>query len=260
MHMMRHLRIRVAVLAAAFIGSGCISSGTFEKMEMGKNQGGQCRRRLPAIGRLMMKGVLRNMHQTGLVMLFLVALGSLAGCGLHKPFEFFDETALTKGGTIAVISADDSDATMRLAEALTKELRERSTFKVWSQAKIDLRLVDYPVIIKEGEPTNPEKPVWFGKGEKAKVDAMQAQLKVRYLFVVWTGFSRTGTSDSYHVSVNGNVVEYPKGRVIGYSILSGSSRSPKGDEINPMLKDSAAMMAATFIKAAKAEKAEKADK
>src|SRR5512143_2699585 len=206
----------------------------------------------------MMKDILRNMNQAGLIMLFLAALGSLTGCGIHKPFKFFDESTSIKNGTIAVISADGSDATMRLAAALTKELRERSTFKVWSQAKINLSLAKYPVTIKEGQPENPDKPVWFDKGEKAKVDAMQAKLKVRYLFVVWTVFSReTATSDSYQVSVNGNVVEYPKGRVIGYSLLSGSSRSTKGNHISPMLKDSAAMMADRFIRAAKAEKPDK---
>jgi hypothetical protein len=197
------------------------------------------------------------MKRAGFIILFLAALGSLAGCGIHKPFELFDEMTLIKSGTIAVINADDSDATMRLAQALTKELRERSTFKVWSQAKIDLRLAKYPLTIKEGKPENPDKPVWFGKREKAKVDAMQAQLKVRYVFVVWTGFSRNGTSDSYDVSLNGNVVEYPKGRVIGYSLLSGSSRSAKGDDVKQMVKDSAAMMADKFIRVAKAEKPDK---
>jgi hypothetical protein len=205
-----------------------------------------------------MKDALRSMNQAGLVILFLAALGLIAGCATHNPFEFFDESTSIKSGSIAVISADSSDATRRLAAALTKELRERSTFKVWSQAKINLSLAKYPVTIKEGQPENPEKPVWFGKGEKTKVDAMQAKLKVRYLFVVWTVFSQaTGTSDSYQVSVNGNVVEYPKGRVIGYSRLSGSSRSSKGKDIRPMLKDSAARIADKFIRAAKAEKPDK---
>jgi chemotaxis protein MotB len=36
--MMRHLRIGLVVFAAAFIASGCVSSGTFKKMEEGKNQ------------------------------------------------------------------------------------------------------------------------------------------------------------------------------------------------------------------------------
>jgi chemotaxis protein MotB len=34
---MRHLRISVAVIAAGFIASGCVSSGTFKKMEATKN-------------------------------------------------------------------------------------------------------------------------------------------------------------------------------------------------------------------------------
>jgi hypothetical protein len=185
------------------------------------------------------------------IILFLVALGALVGCAIHKPFELFDDTTVIKKGTIAVISADGSEATLRLAEALTNELKERSTFKVLSQAKISLRLGKYPVIINEGQPENLDKPVWFGKGEKAKVDAIQAQLKVYYLFVVWTGRSRNGISASYLTSVNGNVVEYPKGRVIGYSFLSG--RKSEGDDINNMLKDSAAMIADRFIQTAKAE-------
>jgi len=38
MHMMRHFRIGVVVLTATFMASGCVSSGTFKKMEAGKNQ------------------------------------------------------------------------------------------------------------------------------------------------------------------------------------------------------------------------------
>jgi hypothetical protein len=199
----------------------------------------------------MMKDALRNVNRAVGIILFLVALGSLAGCAIHKPFELFDDTTVIKNRTIAVISADGSETTMRLAEALTKELRERGTFKVLSQAKINLRLGKYPVTIHEGQPENPDMPVWFGKGEKAKVDAMQAQLKAYYLFVVWTGRARNGISASYITSVNGNVVEYPKGRVIGYSFLSGIKS--EGDDINKMLKDSAAMIADKFILAAKAE-------
>ncbi len=199
-----------------------------------------------------MKDTLRNVNRAVGIMLFLAALGLLAGCAVHKPFELFDEATVVKSSsTIAVISADSSKATVWLAEALTKELGARSTFKVFSQAKVGLRVGRYPVTIKKGQPAAPEKPVWFGKGEKAKVDAMQAQLKVKYLFVVWTELSRTDTLASYNVRVDANVVEYPKGRVIGYSFLSGKKSE---GEINEMLKDSAAMIADRFIRAAKAEK------
>ncbi len=198
-----------------------------------------------------MKDALRNVKLAVCVILVLVAHGLLAGCATHKPFELFDDATVIKSRTIAVISADGTETTMRLAEALTNELQERSSFKVLSQAKISLRLGKYPVTIKEGQPENPDKPVWFGKGEKAKVDAMQAQLKAYYLFVVWTGRTRKGISASYLTSVNANVVEYPKGRVIGYTFISGIKS--EGDD-NKMLKDSAAIIADTFIQAAKAER------
>jgi hypothetical protein len=36
--MIRNIHIGIAVLAVAFIASGCVSSGTFEKMQAGKNE------------------------------------------------------------------------------------------------------------------------------------------------------------------------------------------------------------------------------
>ncbi|HEY6010204.1 MAG TPA: hypothetical protein VIX18_01940 [Nitrospirota bacterium] len=207
-----------------------------------------------------MKDALTYVNRAVRITLFLAALGLVASCATHQPFVLFDDKTVIKPGSIAVITADGSEATMWLAEALTRELRDRSTFKVWSQAKIGLRIGRYPVTIKQGQPETPDKPVWFGKGEKAKVDAMQSHLKVHYVFVVWAGFSRTGTSGPYDVSMNGNVVEYPQARVIGYSHLTGSSPSTKGDDVKKMLKDAAAKMADAFIGAAKAEKAEKPGK
>jgi chemotaxis protein MotB len=38
MHMKKHLSISIAVLAAGIIASGCVSNGTFKKMEAGKNE------------------------------------------------------------------------------------------------------------------------------------------------------------------------------------------------------------------------------
>ncbi len=201
-----------------------------------------------------MKDALRNMNRSAGIVLFLAALLSLAGCATHnKPFELFDETTVIKKSTIAVLSADGSEATMWLANALTRELRARSTLKVFSQARVGLRIEKYPVtIMKKGHPKNPDKPVWFNKGQKAKVDAMEKHLRAKYIFVVWTEFSRAGPSASYNVRVDANVVEYPKGRVIGYSFLSG--RNSKGNDVSKILRDLAAKIADRFIRIAKAEK------
>ncbi len=201
-----------------------------------------------------MNDVLRNGKWAVGIILFLIAFG-LPGCAAHKPFELFDTTTVINGsGTVAVISADRSEETMWLAEALTKELKARSTFKVFTQAKVGLRLGKYPVTIKKGQPETPEKPVWLGKGDKAKVDAMGKNLKVKYIIVVWTELAeqadKTGKSASYNVRVDANTVEYPKGRVIGYSFVSGKKSEA---DVNKMLKSSAEMIADKFIKVAKAE-------
>ncbi|MHB8843825.1 MAG: hypothetical protein ACYC7L_03675 [Nitrospirota bacterium] len=216
-----------------------------------------------------MKESSMNVKRAWRIVLVLSLLGVLSGCcGIHKPFELFDEKTTIKSGSIAVVSADSDEPTMRLADALTQELKERSTFKVLSQAEVGRRVGKYPITIKEAQPENTDKPVWFAKGEKAKVDAMHAQLRTDYIIVVWTGnltrvtrSGQGGTSVSYHINVDGNVIEYPKGRVIGYSVFGGSKSQScclfgksEGDDINEMLKDSAAEMADKFISAAKAEK------
>jgi hypothetical protein len=199
----------------------------------------------------------------------MAVLGTLSGCcGTPYPFERFDEKTMIRPGSIAVISTDGSEPTVRLADYLTKELKERSTFKVLSQEEIGRRVGRYPVTIKETQPENPDKPVWFAKGEKAKVDAMQAQLKTDYVFVVWTGnltritrSGQGGTSVSYSVSVDGNVIEYPKARVIGFSSFAQNKSQScclfgksEGDDINEMLKGAAEAMADKFIGAANAAK------
>jgi hypothetical protein len=211
----------------------------------------------------------RSVNRAGSIVLLMIVLAVLSGCcGIHKPFELIDDKTTIKSGTVAVVAADGSEPTMRLAEELNRELKERSTFKVLSQAEVGRRVGKYPVTIKEAQPENTEKPVWFAKGEKAKVDAMQAQIKADYIFVVWTGnltrvtrSGQGGSSVSYQVNVDGNVIEYPKGRVIGYSVFGGSKSQScclfgksEGDDVNEMLKDSAAQMADKFISAAKAEK------
>lgn len=211
----------------------------------------------------------------GKIRLLVVTVGMLAvlaGCGVHKPFELMDSSVQMRPGTIAVISCENSEATLVLAESLTQQLKSRTTFKVLSQEEVARRVGKYPVAISRAQPQDPEKPVWFAKGEKNKVDAIQTKVKADYLFLVWTGdLSRItqtnyggGTSVSYHVSVFSNVVEYPKARVAGYSIFGGSKGQScclfgksEGEDINEMLKESAATMTDNFLNATRTAAAAK---
>jgi len=194
----------------------------------------------------------------------------LAGCGgVYKPFELMDDRAQVKPGTLAVIAGDASEPTPLIAQALTKQLKDRSTFRVLSQDEVARRLGKYPVLIKRTDPENEDRPVWYAKGEKAKIDALQEKIKADYLFIVWTGrlnkvvtqSSQGGSSVSYEVGVVGNVIEYPKTRTVGYSNF-GRRRSQtcclfgksEGEDINELLKEAGTVMADEFISATKSER------
>jgi hypothetical protein len=206
-----------------------------------------------------------------IVLITLSMLGMLIACSRPKPFELFDDTVQIKKGTLAVISADASEPAMMLAQYLTDELKRRSTFRVMSQEEIGRRIVKYPVTIK-WENTEEDKPVWLAKGEKNKLNAIQAQLKADYLFVVWTTYlnktvvrSQSGGGKIYYsVGILGNLFEYPKNRAVGYSNVSYSRDQScclfgksEGDDINAMLKESAHNMADKLLASTKAEKPEK---
>ncbi len=213
-----------------------------------------------------------RMSYVGLVIAALSLLGVLAGCGVHKPFEFMDDKTQVKKGTLAVVSGDPSEPTVMLTAYLTQELRQRSTFRVLGQEEMGKRIAKYPIAIKRADPENEDSPVWFPKTEKSKLDAMQTQLKADYLLVLWTnGLSKNfvryqngGGKVYYSVGIVGNLIEYPKAKAVGYSVFANSKDQScclfgksEGDDVNEMLKDSAHEMADEFLAAAKAEKPSK---
>jgi len=167
--------------------------------------------------------------------LVIVLTAGLAACGggVYKPFNPIDEKRPIKPASIAVISGSHQDGDVKLAEFVTKQLAERTTFRVLSQEEIGKRVPGYPSTIglKKRESINDddEKVVWFVQSEKAKLDALQARLKVDYLFVVWIPrmtvvSSNNGTT--YYVYPAGNMLEYPGGRVVGSTRMGmGSSTS-----------------------------------
>lgn len=160
---------------------------------------------------------------------------------------------------------------MKLAGYITKELTERSTFKVMSQKEIEKRLPGYPnaILINTNIKEDEEKPVWFPASEKAKLNAIQAKLKVDYLFVVWNRFVRRvtvtggygGGSTTDYVYPAGNLIEYPSGTVLA------STMSVAGSDLSPMalfrdadyyildaLKDASEDIADEFLDVTKAKK------
>ncbi len=171
---------------------------------------------------------------TGALLVALLTAG-LAACGggVYKPFNPIDEKRPIKPASIAVISGSHQDGDVKLAGFVTKQLAERTTFHVLSQEEIGKRAPAYPSPIglrkREDIKDGDEKVTWFAPPEKAKLDALQARLKVDYLFVVWIPrmtvvSSNNGTT--YYVYPAGNMLEYPSGRVVASTRMGmGSSTS-----------------------------------
>jgi len=151
---------------------------------------------------------------------YIPLLFALAACGpINKPFNPLDSKKAIKTSSIAVISGSHRQGDMQLAAFVTKGLTERSTFHVLSQDDIEKRVPDYPTVIefRDDVKSDDEKAIWFKPSEKAKLNAMQAKLKVDYLFVVWNQeisviTNRNGST--YYVYPIGNMIEYPGTKVV----------------------------------------------
>ncbi len=197
----------------------------------------------------------------------------LGGCGGGTMFKLADDKYTVKPTTIGVITGGSEEADLKLAEMLTKELSERTTLKVLSQAEISKAIPSYPTSVKMREGKNTEaNPTWFDPTEKKKLKQIQARLKTIYLFVVWgqglgaTQYcrSRGGCTTNYHINVYGNMLEYPSGEVVSHTAFSNENEDsvlalfrPKGYYIEEMLEDSAEEIVDEFIKVTNTGKSSK---
>lgn len=212
----------------------------------------------------------RTGFRSAMVLAVLAAgLAMTAGCGRNIPFDYLQEGYAARPGSVAVVSGGTDDADVQFAGHLTKSLQQKSTLKVLSQAEVDKRAGKYPVTIKTVQPKDFDHPVWYGPNEKAKIDAMQANLKTDYVLVVWVAnlsrytstSSQGGTSVSYGASIIGNLVHYGPGKAVGYTNF-GASKSQtcclfgvsEGKDIDDLLRFSAEEIAAAVAERTKTAK------
>jgi hypothetical protein len=206
-------------------------------------------------------------------LLIAVSTAGLTGCGtrsVQKPFNPIDEAAQIRPTSVAVISGSRKDGDVKLAEFVTAQLMERTTLRVLSQDEIGKRVPGYPstIALKKDDDIKEtdEKVVWFAPSEKAKLDALQARLKVDHLFVLWvpymTLYSSSRGGDTYFVYPAGNMVAYPGGKVVASTRMSaGSSPAPLMALVRPKdyyivdaIKKSAEAIVDDVIKVTKSKK------
>ncbi len=224
---------------------------------------------------MMKKGPASKIFPVSIVLSILTILMLLSGCGgVHRPFELVDKNTKIRPGSLAVLSGGASEVDVKLAANLTRELKKRSTFHVMSQEEIARRVSGYPSeLVRNSKMPKEEEDnyAWFSQGNKARVDAAQAQLKTDYVFVIWAGnlskWVTTGQGGSrvdYVVSVYGRFLEYPKGKIDAYSAFGMSKGQScclfgksEGEDIDALLKDSAEEAADKLISVTGSEKSTK---
>ena len=157
----------------------------------------------------------------------------MIACGSNYPFNPIVKDRVYKpNSSIAVISGGEQDGNVKLAGFITDRLAKQSSFKVMTQKEIEKKVPAYPptILINTEVKEDEEKPVWFPASEKAKLNSIQAKLKVDYIFVVWnrsvqriTVHSRSGGSTTDYVYPAGNLIAYPGGKVVASTMSVASS-------------------------------------
>src|SRR5262245_27178634 len=186
----------------------------------------------------------------------------LTGCGGGIMFALKDPAYPVKPTSVSVITGGSEEADLKLAEYLTKELKERTTLQVMEQGDISKAIPNYPITIKAVTEKDGEV-AWVDPSEKPKIEKIQARLKTNYVFVIWNrGLAKTsycsnqgGCTNTYSTNVFGNMLEYPAGKIVSYTTFSKSNSDSvlalfrsKGYYIDQLLQESAADIVDEFIK------------
>jgi len=199
----------------------------------------------------------------------LIAVGLLlGGCGGGTMFALKDANYQIKPTSVSVITGGAEEADLKLAEYLTKELKERTTLQVVEQSDVSKAIPSYPVAIKSVEEQN-GAVAWVDPSEKPKLDKIQTKLKTDYVFVIWNKgltkatvcSSQGGCTNTYSTNVYGNVLEYPAGTIVSHTAFNKRNSDsvlalfrPKGYYVDELLKDSAEDIVDEFIKVTNTEK------
>ena len=200
-----------------------------------------------------------------LVLFIFIVFVSLSGCGgVNEPFTLMDENYKMRPGSVAVVSGSNDEPGVKLAAYLTRELRQRSNFRVMRQQTIMKRMPNYPFTIKTKRPKDEQKPVWFAPSEKRTIRAIQKRLKTDYLLIVWVTdlsrqtvtYSHGGGKTTYYSTIVGNFMKKPKSNPIAYThFTNAKGRScflfaSEGEDLDALFRNSAEKIASRFLSAA----------
>jgi hypothetical protein len=198
-------------------------------------------------------------HRTCGLAAFALLLG---GCGGGTVFALKDPAYSVKPTSVSVITGGSEEADLKLAEYLTKELKERTAFQVVSQDEVSKAVASYPITIKTVEEKDGEV-AWVDPSEQPKIEKISAKLKTNYVFVIWSKrmtkvsscSNQGGCTNTYSADVYGNMLEYPSGKIVSHTAFNRRNSDSvlalfrsKGYYVDELLKLSAEDIVDEFIK------------
>lgn len=197
----------------------------------------------------------------GFVMLVVASLW-LGGCSGGTMFALKDPGYSIKPTSVSVITGGSEETDLKLAEYLTKELKERTSLQVVDQDVVSKTVPSYPIVVKTVEERD-GKAAWVDPSEKPKIEKIQAKLKTNYVFVIWSkGLTKTttcsnrgGCTNTYSTNVYGNMLEYPGGKIVSHTAFKEHNSDSvlalfrsKGYYVDKMLQNSAEAIVDEFVK------------
>ena len=177
-------------------------------------------------------------------------------------FALKDANYTIKPTSVSVITGQPEEADLKLAEYLTKALKERTSLQVMDQSDVSKAIPSYPMTIKAVEEKD-GAVAWVDPSEKPRLEKIQTKLKTNYVFVIWSkGLTKStrcsnngGCVNTYSTNVYGNMLEYPTGKIVSHTAFNKSNSDsvlalfrPKGYYVDELLKDSAEDIVDAFIK------------
>lgn len=144
----------------------------------------------------------------------LLAAALLAAC--TSSFKPLDSSFKPKGRSLAVVSGTTDNASAAMAHLLGEALQKHSRYQVMPQKQIAGALSVYPQNIK-----GPYRSAYFDidvdwkLADKKKIAAIQKQLGVDYLYVVWAPAAVSTNNRDAHLHVISQLYESPAAREVG---------------------------------------------
>ncbi|HEY7533290.1 MAG TPA: hypothetical protein VH681_10980 [Nitrospiraceae bacterium] len=187
----------------------------------------------------------------------------LGGCGGGGTvFALKDPAYSVKPTSVSVITGGSEESDLKLAEYLTKELKDRTTLQVVGQEEVSKAIPRYPITVKSVEEKDGQV-AWVDPSEKPTLDKIHTKLKTNYVFVIWskrlkqTSYcsNRGGCSNTYSADVYGNMLEFPSGKIVSHTAFNRRNSDSvlslfrsKGYYVDELLKLSAEDIVDEFIK------------